>query len=158
MANPYNPEHSVQEEYGDLQPNNSYDNNNGPEKQRSGIVGGAAIAGGVAGLVIVGPIIGIVGAAAAAGLAFSNTGKAGDVARASGDVVASAGDRARDLDNKHGIMDKTKNAASVTAERAKRFDQTHHVVDKTKNAAKFTVGKTVEGLRFISEKLNRQNK
>jgi len=155
MANPYNPEHSVQAEYGDLQPNY---NNNEPQKQRSGIVGGAAIAGGVAGLVIVGPLIGIVGAAAAAGLAISNTGTAGDVARASGDVVASAGDRARSLDNKHGIVDKTKNAASVTAERARRFDSEHGVVDKTKKAAGFTVRKSVAGLRFISDKLNSRNR
>jgi len=149
MANPYNPEHSVQAEYGDIQPVNHE-----PEKRRSGIVTGAAIAGGVAGLVVVGPIIGIVGAATAAGLAAANTGTAGDVARASGDVVVSAGDRARDLDNKHGIVDKTKNAASVAAFKARRFDSKHNVVEKTQNAARWSASKSVEGFRFISDKIN----
>ena len=51
------------------------------------------------GLAIAGPLIGVVGAVGAGALATQNN-KAGDVARASGDVVLSAGARAKKIDEK----------------------------------------------------------
>jgi hypothetical protein len=69
-------------------------------------LGGAAVAGGLVGLVFGGPIIAVV-AAGGAVLAVTTKGQAGNVARASGDVMASAGDRLRKVDRKHHVVEKT---------------------------------------------------
>lgn len=69
-------------------------------------VGGAAVAGGIAGLVLLGPVIGLVAAGGAAAVATSR-GKAGQVARASGDVVSDAGSRLKQFDEKHHVVAKT---------------------------------------------------
>jgi hypothetical protein len=69
-------------------------------------LGGAAVAGGLVGLVLGGPIIAAV-AAGGAVLAVTTKGQAGNVARASGDAMASAGDRLRKVDKKHHVVEKT---------------------------------------------------
>mmetsp|Transcript_17986 Transcript_17986/g.21488 ORF Transcript_17986/g.21488 Transcript_17986/m.21488 type:complete len:281 (-) Transcript_17986:421-1263(-) len=111
-------------------------------ERRNELVGGAAIAGGVVGLVLSGPFVGLVAGVAAAGLAVANAGKVGDVARASADVVVN-------LDKKHQIVEKTTNAANLTVERAKELDSKHRVVEKTRN-------KVVKGFNFISKQLDRK--
>eukprot|EP01083_Nonionella_stella_P202983 741019_1 len=108
---------------------------NSDNKVRDGVIGGAAVVGGVAGLVIAGPILGIVGAVGA-GVLATQSNKAGDVARASGEFVVAAGDRAKKIDEEHHIVDKTKSATKSALESAKKFDEKHHVVDKTKSATK----------------------
>ena len=69
-------------------------------------VGGAAAVGGIVGLIVAGPVIAV---AVGIGVAVAATtkGKVGDVARASGDVVASAGDRLKHLDEKHQVTQTT---------------------------------------------------
>ena len=133
------------------------------------VIGAAAIAGGVAGLVIAGPLVGIAGAAGA-GILATQKGTAGEVARASGDVVISAGERAKKIDQKHHVVDKTKKATHDLVQKGKEIDQKHHVVDKTKNAVKGMVEETKkfekkhhfgakagkgmkDGLNFLSEKI-----
>ena len=69
-------------------------------------VGGAAVAGGIACLVVAGPVIGLIAAGGAAALATSR-GKAGDVARAGGDVMSDAGVRLKHFDRKHRVVEKT---------------------------------------------------
>lgn len=69
-------------------------------------LGGAAIAGGLAGLILAGPIIALFAAAGAA-VAATAKGKTGQVARNSGDAIASFGDRLKDLDQKHHVIEKT---------------------------------------------------
>jgi hypothetical protein len=88
--------------------------NNDPHSSKMGAplqgtnrqVGGAAIAAGIAGTLLVGPLVGLVVAGGAAVVATTG-GKAGNVARASGDVVASTGDRVKKFDQKHKISSKT---------------------------------------------------
>jgi uncharacterized protein YcfJ len=82
-------------------------NNNQVENPHTGRqLGGAAVAGGLVGLVLGGPIIAAVAAGGAA-LAVTTKGQAGNVARASGDTMASAGDRLRKVDRKHHVVEKT---------------------------------------------------
>jgi len=116
----------------------------------SSIVGAAAIAGAVAGLVIAGPVLGIVGAIGAGALA-SQKNKAGDVARASGDVVISAGERAKKIDEKHHVVDKTKKASMNFMHKAKDFENKHHIGEKA--------GKSMtDGFKFVSKKLKPKDK
>lgn len=58
------------------------------------------------------------------------------MARASGDVVLAAGDRAKKFDEKHHVVQKTKTAAVKIVEKAKEFEEKHHIVDKTTNGLK----------------------
>lgn len=69
-------------------------------------VGGAAVAGALAGLLLAGPVGSVVVAGGAA-LCATTRGQVGNVARASGEMMASAGDRLKKLDQKHHVVDKT---------------------------------------------------
>lgn len=66
---------------------------------------GAAVAGGVTGLVLIGPATGLL-AAGGAVLAASSKGKVGEVARATGDSVSDLGRSLKKFDRKHSITEK----------------------------------------------------
>lgn len=108
---------------------------------------GAALAGGIAGTFIAGPVVGVVAASGAA-IAATTKGTGGEVARASGDAVASVGDRLKKMDEKHHVVDKTKKGFARGAEEMKKIDAKHHVVDKTKKG----IAKGAEELKKIDEK------
>jgi hypothetical protein len=69
------------------------------------VVGGAAAAGAIAGLLLAGPVGALLVAGGLAAVATTR-GKAGEVTRASGEVMAQAGDRLHNFDRKHGISKK----------------------------------------------------
>lgn len=69
-------------------------------------IGGAAAAAGITGLILGGPIIAIAAGIGLAACATTNS-KTGEVARASGDVVSSAGDRVKQWNQKHRVLEKT---------------------------------------------------
>ncbi len=160
----------LEEDYGDFGSSPGMPNNqSGGSDISDKVIGAAAIAGGVAGLVVAGPLVGLAGAAGA-GILATQKGTAGEVARASGDVVIAAGDRAKKMDKKHHIVDKTKKATKDLVEKGKQLDEKHHIKDKTKKAAGNLVKRTKEfeqkhqigektgkglktGLGFISNKL-----
>ena len=112
------------------------------------VVGAAAIAGGVAGLAVCGPLVAVAGAIGAGALAATQSNTAGDVARASGDVVIATGERAKKLDKKHHIVEKTKKAASNLVQKGKELDEKHHIKDKTKE----TAGKIAKNAKEFEEK------
>jgi len=133
------------------------------------VIGAAAIAGAVAGFVLIGPVTGIVGAVGAGALASQNN-KAGEVARASGGVVISAGERAKKIDEKHHVVSKTKQAAGNFLQKGKELNEKHHIAEKSKKAAGDMAKKTKEfeekhhlgekagkgltkGLNFVSKQL-----
>jgi hypothetical protein len=76
------------------------------EKGTKRQVGGAAVAGGLAGLLLAGPV-GCVVVAGGAAMCATTRGQVGNVARASGDTAATAGDRLKRLDQKHHVVKKT---------------------------------------------------
>jgi hypothetical protein len=75
-------------------------------------VGGAAAVAGVAGLVVVGPIVGVLAAGGAAAGAALGKGPGGKIARGAGGVAADAGDRIKKIDEKHQISKKTATGVS----------------------------------------------
>jgi hypothetical protein len=91
-------EAALRENYGerDIPPGD-----NGTKRQ----VGGAAVAGGLAGLLLAGPV-GCLVLAGGAAVCATTRGTAGNVARASGDMMATAGDRLKRLDQKHHVVNK----------------------------------------------------
>lgn len=107
------------------------------------VIAGTAIAGGVAGLAIAGPLVGLATAAGGAVLA-TRQNKAGDLARASGNVVVAAGERAKKIDEKHHLLEKTKKATAGLVQKGNEINDKHHVTDKTKRAAANIVNKSKE--------------
>lgn len=94
-------------------------------------LGGAAAAGGLAGLVLAGPFLALFAAAGAA-VAATAKGKTGEVARSSGDAMASFGDRLRDLDQKHHVIEKTSQSIASGASYVSR--QIHRERESATNA------------------------
>lgn len=118
-------------------------------QQRNELVGGAAVAGGLVGLVLAGPAVGLVAGATAAGLAVTHAGRAGDVARASSAAVVR-------FERKHNLVAATKDAATATARRARDLEGKHRVLEQAREALDFTAAKTAKGLEFISKKLDKK--
>jgi len=81
----------------------------GTERQ----VGGAAVAGGIAGLVLGGPILALVAAGGAAVVATSSRGKPGDVVRQCGDATADAGHRLKRYDEEHRVVERATHSIKV---------------------------------------------
>ena len=89
----------------DLRDLDAEGNNNRLHTKRQ--VRGAAAAGGIAGLVLLGPLVGAAAAGGAALAATSSRGKGGDIVRASGDVIADFGVKLKRMDRKHRVVEKT---------------------------------------------------
>jgi hypothetical protein len=68
--------------------------------------------GGVAGLLLGGPLLGILVAGGAAIVATSSSGTAGKAARQSGECMAHVGDKLKEVDKQHHVTHKTKTGIS----------------------------------------------
>ena len=83
-------------------------------------MGGVAIAGGLTGLVTAGPIVGLLATPGAAVAATTKSG-AGIAARVSGDSMASFGERLKEMDEKHHMVERiswsTANGARYVSKR-----------------------------------------
>lgn len=134
----------------------------------------AGIAAGVIGLFLGGPILALLAGGGTIYAAKQSDGTAGDAARAVGDVALTARSKAKELDEKHHVVDKTKvaagnawekakemdvkhnfldqmkNALAIVYERAVAFNEEHHVIDKVSNAM-------VTFFRFVSRKVAERN-
>jgi hypothetical protein len=96
----------IVEKLNSTQNNNNNNNNNNENPHTRRQLRGAAVAGGLTGFLLGGPILGAVVAGGAA-LAVTSKGKAGEGARSAGEVMASAGDRLKRVDQKHHVVEKT---------------------------------------------------
>lgn len=95
---------------------------------------GAGMVGGLIGFLVGGPIIATIAGFATA-WASKKDGAAGDMARAMGDVALTARDKAIEVNEKHLIIQGSKNAASDAVQKIKEIDRKHEVVAKTKEFA-----------------------
>lgn len=93
-------------------------------------VKGAAVAGGVTGLVLLGPAAGLLAAGGAALATTKGRGKLGRAARATGDSVSDLGRSAKKFDQKHGVREKTSRGI------AKGCDWISKKLDKGKEATR----------------------
>lgn len=62
---------------------------------------------------------------------------------------------AKNFNEKHHVIDKSKDAARKAASSAKEFNEKHHVAEKAKGAAVVTSKKMMEGIKFVSKKMNK---
>jgi hypothetical protein len=76
--------------------------------------------------------------------AKQHDGKIGDLARACGNFGIKANVMARELDDKHNVVDNTKQATATTWNKAKALNQEYQIVEKTKECVKLGVKAGVE--------------
>jgi len=112
-----------------------------PKTAKDNLILGAAVVGAIAGLALGGPRMGVL-----TGLGLGATamvqGPAGDAARAIGEVGVEAGKKAKEIDDKHHVVDTTKETAAKAWIKAQEMDQQHHILDKTKQAGITALQKT----------------
>lgn len=119
---------AIDEDYStDVGSVNDTSDQNDDKKKANRITQGAAIAGGITGLVVAGPVLAIIGAAGAAAAASENKGRVGKIARASGNAVVTAGETVKQFDEKHHVVGKTKVVAG------KVVDKTVPIAQRTGN-------------------------
>merc|ERR1719410_1765781 len=94
---------------------------------------GAAVAGGILGFTVGGPVLGITTAGGAAYLASKNSGSAGMAARSAGDVMLAVGEKIKELHQKHNLVERAGNNIAGGSER------------DDENEKKKTVGAAVAG-------------
>ena len=99
----------IVEQLNSSQNNDNDHSDSNPHTRRQ--LRGAAVAGGLTGFLLGGPILAAVAAGGAA-LAVTGKGNAGKVARSTGEVMASAGDRLQKVDQKHHVVEKTSKGLS----------------------------------------------
>ena len=112
--------------------NNTNNNSNTKEHVREGSareMGGAAAIGGMAGLIVLGPIGGLLGAGGGA-VAATTKGKTGATTRAVGDVVASAGERLKRFSSQHHVHEKSSKGVSTVSKSVQSFEDKHHVKER----------------------------
>jgi len=88
------------------------------------------------GRLLLGPLIGVLlgfGAAYAA----KKEGALGDSARAVGDIALLTREKAREIEEKHHVSTRSKEAAGKAWEKAKEMDRKHNILVKTKDFAVF---------------------
>uniref|UniRef100_A0A7S3XJN7 Uncharacterized protein n=1 Tax=Oxyrrhis marina TaxID=2969 RepID=A0A7S3XJN7_OXYMA len=92
-------------------------------------VGGAAAVGGIAGLILMGPITGV---ALAGGAAYAATRRDsfGNAARGAGNAAAVGFDKAKEVSSKYGVTDKISSGVQSGVAKAKELDQKHKVSEQ----------------------------
>jgi hypothetical protein len=115
------------------------------ELERSRTIG-AGVFSGVVGLFLGGPFVAMIlgfGAAYAA----EKQGAVGDSARAVGDVALSVKAKAKEIEEKHHVVDKNKVMAQEAFEKAKEMDRNHHILERTKDFLVWSWTSTVDFVR-----------
>ena len=88
---------------------------------------------GVCGIALGGIFVGAIAAGSAAYLSTKQNA-AGDAVRAAGDVGLTVGDKAKQMDSKHHVVQKTRELLSIAGKQVRLFDQKYGVYEKAMNA------------------------
>mmetsp|Transcript_23603 Transcript_23603/g.49832 ORF Transcript_23603/g.49832 Transcript_23603/m.49832 type:complete len:235 (-) Transcript_23603:308-1012(-) len=109
---------------------------------------GAGLLATLAGLLLGGPILGALAGASAAYVATKDEGPVGNAARASGEWAVSTGakvgEAAKEANERHGIIDRLKEAFSSGWGRVRQFDEEHRTSERAKETLSEISERTVE--------------
>ena len=122
---------------------NTIQSNNRTEKSNA-IASG--VAGAVLGTLVLGTLPGFIAGFYAA-YAHGQTGAAGDVSRALGEIAMVAREKAIVIDNKHRLIARGKVAILEAWDHAKLLDREHHIVERIKDFAIFSFTTAFEFIR-----------
>jgi hypothetical protein len=114
---------------------NTADDSAAKEESMSSHKWAAGVAGGVVGTLLGGPLLGVVAGGAAA-YYTEQEGAAGDISRALGEVATTTGAKVKELNEKHHLLEKSKQVADEAWDKVKDFEVQHHLSEKSKRAAK----------------------
>jgi len=104
---------------------------------------GAGVAAGFLGLFLGGPVLAcIVGFGTA--YATKQDGATGDVARAVGHVALTAQEKAKEVNTKHHLVERTHEAAKRVVERATEMEHQHNILQRTKTFLDYSWTQLVE--------------
>lgn len=103
-------------------------------------------AGAVIGLLVGGPFLAAIAGFGSA-YATQKDGVAGDTTRALGEVALATKEKARELNHKHHIVDKSKQVAGEAWAKAQEMDQKHHILQQLKAVLIFSWGAFVDFVR-----------
>ena len=104
---------------------------NGEEQHHKELVNGAGIASGVVGCFLGGPLLAVFLGFGAV-YAYEREGLAGDTARAMGDLAIIVREKARKINSRHHVAEKTSEFASSAYEKAKEADRKHRIIAKAR--------------------------
>ena len=113
---------------------------------------GAGITIGLIAAPFCGPMLAIAAGVAAA-FGTSQPGAAGDVCRAAGDIAMVAKEKAMEVDQKHHIVDKTKEGAHTLVDRAKNMNEQHQILERLMEVIVSTLKNVVAVVHFAAEKM-----
>lgn len=106
------------------------------------VLGAAGVAA-AAGVLLSGPIVGVVLAGGAV-YATTRNDKVGEATKAVGEATVRAIEKGREIGNKYGIFDKMKSAASATYTKAKEINDEYKVTDQMSQCASSAATKAKE--------------
>jgi hypothetical protein len=117
-------------------PLTSKDSTGQTQSQRTDLKVASGAAGAVIGFLFGGPLLAaLLGFGAA--YATQKEGATGDAARALGDVAISTKEKALEVDKKHNVVNRSKDAAADAWGKAKKYDKQYNVLDKVKDCVGF---------------------
>merc|ERR1712165_620194 len=110
---------------------------------------GAGIAVGIVAAPFVGPVLAVfAGVAAAHGT--TQPGAAGDACRAAGDIALVAREKAIEVDQKHEIVNKTKQNATQLMDKARDQNERHRFVENLKKMVACTLKSVADTLQYAA--------
>lgn len=166
-------------EHDEQMGNESSSQQNSDETETAVSSAGAGLLFGLSGLVLGGPVLGTIAGVSAAVVASNDQGPAGDNARAAGSFAittgSKVGDVARDVNEKHGILDWIQKVLLSGWGKVRQFDDEHHTSESVKETMSNVSDKVVEferehhlfenmlegiqsGVEFLLDKVKAANK
>ena len=116
---------------------------------------GAGVVAAVVASPLVGPVLATVAGVAAA-YGTTKSGAAGEVCRAAGDVAVIAKDKARDLNQRHHIVDRTTRGAQGVLVKVQHINGRYEIMEKIKMILAGTFRHLGEAFQFASKKLKKR--
>jgi hypothetical protein len=145
--------------------------NTTPSEPQKARVAASLTAGCILGCLIGGPVCAILGGFGSAYAAKNKEGAMGDCARSIGDVALATKSKALEMEEKHKIIQNTKQVTANVWENTKEMERQHHVCEKTKDVILYSTKTAVDftvkhrliergakglgsGLEYVGEKLS----
>jgi hypothetical protein len=132
------------EDVNNLQQRNRQDDD--PKQFGAGVVAAIVV------MPLLGPVFAVVAGVAAA-YGTTQSGPAGDACRAAGEIALIAKDKAKELNQKHQLVDKTNNGARAVIAKAQDVNGRHEILEKIKALFVGTVRGVGQAFQFAAEKM-----
>lgn len=135
--------HDVEDDFPNIYEPSEVTNTTPSEPQKARVAA-SLTAGCILGCLIGGPVCAILGGFGTAYAAKNKEGAMGDCARSIGDVALTTKSKALEMEEKHKIIQNTKQVTANVWENAKEMERQHHVCEKAKDAIMYSTKTAVD--------------